>query len=329
MQVKTTTIFMALKAIVGAILAGVIGFVIGHVLFFVWAIISPLPLTRATYVAVVAIFSGGLAWGTYEVLKNNVRTLKSEKSFFGKVEVAQKSAMLAKKLEIRRLAKRVQENPNNANLHLELARLLRPQRTPGLDLVNFDKRAFRNSALQAEAEYTQAISIEPTLLSAHLELGMLYMGMHRIFSNIKGSNVLKKAEKEFFEVIKFDPENFRAYKCLGIIMAWMKNYEKAEMYFKKALKLCSKEEAKLIEGKLGYVLENMGKVREAGEHYRRIFSEYNVNLHKIEYARGVVEPDKEDPTKGRYYEIGFRLIDKNTGRIIRTEPCRIQTDWID
>lgn len=185
------------------------------------------------------------------------------------------------------------------------------------------------SAVEAEGEYIRAISIESTLLDARLDLGMLYMGMYYRFPNTKDSNALENSEKEFLKVIKLDPRNFEAHKCLGTVMTWVKNYENAEMYFRKTLKLCSIEQAKLIEWKLAYVLEKMGKIEEAIEHYEKIFPEYDATVHVIEHTRGVVEPDKEDPTKGRYHEIGFKLLDKNTGQTIKTEPYRNPIDWID
>lgn len=111
------------------IVAAITGFALGMLISPSIAVIihmNPNNLSFSVTVGMLmAAFFGSLAYYGMGV------PLKPEEPFWREFKAAQKSAALGKRRENQELTKRVQENPDNASLHLELARSLRPRRVRG------------------------------------------------------------------------------------------------------------------------------------------------------------------------------------------------------
>ena len=72
---------------------------------------------------------------------------------------------------------------------------------------------------------SQEVEVDPAQSQVHYELGM-ELAKHALYQN---------ALEEFALAIKFDPDNLKAYRKKGLIHFGLKQYDKAEMFFKKPI----------------------------------------------------------------------------------------------
>lgn len=231
------------------------------------------------------------------------------------------------KREHQELFRRLKESPEDPKLHLELARSFRPE-SYNAWMRSWDHKHLDRNALKAKAEYIKATKLQPSLLDAHLELGMLYHALYRLRERkLAGLDALELARKEFLKALEIDPQCFEAHKNIGITLRYMKDYVKAEEHLRKALELCSDDRAKIVNWWLGIMFEkDIGDTNKAIEEFRKIFPEYDSTLHEVKWTSGAAI---WDPNSNQSYFGGFELIDKVKRRHVKTEPYRGSMDWLD
>jgi Tfp pilus assembly protein PilF len=83
---------------------------------------------------------------------------------------------------------------------------------------------------RAEAEFREAIGIDPRIASIHQNLGTIYQ--------IKGERIL--AEAEFRHALRIDPMMVFAHANLGLLLAENWEYDEAAQEFKEAIRLAQK-----------------------------------------------------------------------------------------
>jgi len=109
------------------------------------------------------------------------------------------------------LQKKVQQNPQDASAHYELAR------------AYFSK----GQLPEAENELKRVLDLQPQDTRARTELGATYLNQDRP----------KEAQEEFAKLVAQDPSNATAHTGLGVALAQLQSHEAAINEFKAALRL--------------------------------------------------------------------------------------------
>jgi tetratricopeptide (TPR) repeat protein len=210
----------------------------------------------------------------------------------------------------------IEQSPDDADLHLKLARTLRPA-TAYVPL-----RLRRNEeVLRAEAEYSKAIQLKPNMADAHLELGMLYYSHMWDVAQGQREALALKAEKELREAIRIDPSISEAHKALALVLRFLSRREEAIEELVKTLQL--KPSDKLALFWLGTILQDLGKTEESTSSFRQIFTEYEPSLHKIERTEL-----SSDFYTGKIHVLGLILQDRINKKSIKVERLE-NLEWID
>ena len=108
----------------------------------------------------------------------------------------------------------IETRSGNASLHNDLGNLL---------LLVGDE-------LEAENAYHQALFLEPELVSAHFNLGLLYQQTYR----------LKRAQREFDEAIRLQPDHAWSHYQLGVLYALQSRRNAAIKSYARAFRLDSR-----------------------------------------------------------------------------------------
>ena len=110
-----------------------------------------------------------------------------------------------------RVHKQIAASPNNPQLYTLLGQLWMKGKDPG----------------QAETAFKKALELDDSLLSAYMNLGLVY--------HIEGKT--DQAAKKYEAVLAKDPKALRAHMMLGIIHDGRNEYEKAQAHYEAILRL--------------------------------------------------------------------------------------------
>ena len=194
----------------------------------------------------------------------------------------------------------VADNPGLAAAHTNLGRALLDQgklaeamghytqaaAIPSRDGHNNVGYAFAGLGLWdlAEAQYRNALEIDPYFVLARINLGNAFLAQEK----------LDEAARQYVRVAEIDPDSRHAQYNLGVVADRSGNPDKAIEYYRRALKLDpAYPEA---HNNLGYILQDRGKLEAAISHYRAAvdanprFSRAYVNLADALAASG--NPDE-------------------------------------
>ncbi|MDE3179982.1 MAG: tetratricopeptide repeat protein, partial [Acidobacteriota bacterium] len=110
-------------------------------------------------------------------------------------------------------------------------------------------------------EYQKALSLDPRLIQAHINLIQLYARA--------GEN--DKAEEEYHKAVSLDPNRADCYYNYGVLMFRLQQIPKAEQAFRRAVSVNPYyAEAR---NNLGFLLERQGKIEQAYDEFRKAVQE--------------------------------------------------------
>ncbi len=138
----------------------------------------------------------------------------------------------------------------------------------------------------AKKLYEKVIEIDPNIINAQFNLGIVYDEL----------NENDRAIKCYKKVINLDPKFITAYNNIGLIFYKSGNNEKAIQYFKKAIS--KKSDYASAYNNLGLIYADLGKFKEAIKYY--IFAlEHNVEnksaIKNLILALTFYSPDNKHP----------------------------------
>lgn len=115
----------------------------------------------------------------------------------------------------------------------------------------------------AEVEYSIYLEFKPEDLLIRNKLGMVYYRMGK----------MSEAAREFFRILKAEPENFDALDGMGLVKAAQGDYEEAVRLHREAAALNPGD--MMIHYHLGVALEKTGRLQEAAEAYAESLEQFN------------------------------------------------------
>jgi tetratricopeptide (TPR) repeat protein/tRNA A-37 threonylcarbamoyl transferase component Bud32 len=116
--------------------------------------------------------------------------------------------------------------------------------------------AYNGRHKEAEAEFSEAVRLQPDFALAHFNLGnaLFWQGRH------------KEAEEAFRAAIRLQPDDAEVRRCLGRALNYQGRHKEAEEAFRAAIRL--QPDSAWAHNGLGYALWSQGKHKEAETEYR-------------------------------------------------------------
>ncbi len=197
--------------------------------------------------------------------------------------------------DISEYLRRVEKNPPSEEPQFVLAYFLRG--LSYLQIISYEK---------AIADYDKILDIEPENMDARYNRGIAL-------------NALKRADaiKDFDYIVKHDPSNGNAHCELGIAYLYDAKYDKAEMLFKKALKInpdCYRTHANLgyvyclLKSSENWALPPLDKATELNSQYlppyfyRALFHRDNQRYHEAIEQMDMILAIDENSYKAYFYK---------------------------